>query len=276
MAEQDPEARWIELAEALRKLRLTSGLSGPQLASRTGWSQSKVSRYENRTTRPSVPDVVTWVEETGGSDRDRDRLAGLATVVLSERKSWAQSLAAGLGKRQNEVADVEAKAHSVRVFDPHLVPGLYQTPEYADQIYRMLGSYSDEDIAEGVAARMNRQRILYLPAKTFTLILGEAALRWWPDVPDLRAGQLHRLLDLANRANVELGILPLDVPWPALPLAFWIYDDPDDPRVLVEDASGDELLAGDRVQLFLDRFDAIMAAAITGPEARAFIEALLP
>ena len=273
MTDQDPDVRWAELAAALRQLRIASGLSGPALAQRNGWSQSKVSKIENKVTRPSVEDVTAWARTTGAPAERVQELAQVTTEVLTFHRSWRRSLSAGLAARQRGVAAVEAAATSVRVFQTHAIPGLLQVPEYAEQIFRMLDDAEVGGVAEAVAARMNRQSALYRADKSFTFLLGEGALRWVPAFEDVRQAQADRILAMQGRPNITIAVLPFSVKWPVLSaLSFTIFNVPDDPTILVEDSDGERLLTGDvHVSRYENRFSKAMSAAVTGAAARKII-----
>ena len=62
------------MAEALRELRVSAGLSTTQLANLLGWSQSKVSKTERGVTLPPPPDVEAWANATGASGELRAQL----------------------------------------------------------------------------------------------------------------------------------------------------------------------------------------------------------
>ena len=96
--------------------------------------------------------------------------------------------------------------------------------------------------AEGVRARLERQQMLYDPAKRFRFLVTEAALRYLLCPPEVLRGQLDRLLAVAGLPNVELAILPFDVqlPYPALH-GFWMYDD----KVVLVDTNTAELALRD-------------------------------
>jgi len=266
---QDPGESWSELAATLKRLRIASGLSGPELARRTGWSQSKVSRIENRHTRPSVEDVRAWCRETDAHEEVAPHLAKLAIGVLGEHRSWASQ---NLAERQIEVGDLEIAAAQVRVYDPSLVSGLLQVPAYAEAMFRALGR-DEEAAAEAVARRMKRQAALYMPGKTFVFILGEAALYWRPVGADIREAQLRQLLTIAERPNVEIRIQRLVTPAPALPMGFWLFDIPNEgTQGFVEYYAGEKILTQEETPPFIERFEALTAATEFGPAARALIE----
>jgi transcriptional regulator with XRE-family HTH domain len=267
---------WRELASALKALRVAAGLSGPALATRTGWSQSKVSKIENKVTRPSLDDVEAWGTATGAPGERIKELKQAADQVLTVNRTWRASHSGGLAARQRAVAEVEARATSVRIFQAHAIPGLLQVPEYAEQVLRMVDRSPGRDVAEAVATRMNRQSILYRPDKSFVFVLGEGALRWQPEFFDVREAQAERLLMMESRPNIALAVLPYAVRWPLLSaLSFTVFDVPDDPTVLIEDSDGERLLSGNvDVARYAGLLELAKAAALTGAAARKLIRSI--
>jgi transcriptional regulator with XRE-family HTH domain len=273
MADQDHDALWAEIAATLKDLRLRASMTGTTLAKRNGWSQSKISKAENKESRLSVGDVVIWAEATGASPELTRDLADKTARMLAGHQSWKRSHAPGIGARQRGVAEVEAAATRISVFQTHVIPGLLQVPEYAEQVFRMIEDKSAAEVADGVAARMNRQPVLHHPDKAFTFVLGEGALRWRPAFEDVRAAQAERLLALQARPNITIAVLPFSVKWPVFSaLSFTIFDVPGDRTVLIEDSDGERILSSDaEVGLYDDRLARALAAATTGDRAREMI-----
>ncbi|MGH8347061.1 MAG: Scr1 family TA system antitoxin-like transcriptional regulator, partial [Pseudomonas sp.] len=80
-----------------------------------------------------------------------------------------------------------------RVYEPGLVPGLFQTAEYASAIIAHVIEFDQipNDLEEAVAARMERQRVLYTGDRRFLVVLEEQALRTRvSDAASVMAGQL--------------------------------------------------------------------------------------
>jgi transcriptional regulator with XRE-family HTH domain len=87
----EPPLQRRRLATALRRLRWDAGLSGEELARRTGFSQSKVSRIETAATVPSRADVEAWCRAVDASDDERADLLDLARIVAVEVRSARRS-----------------------------------------------------------------------------------------------------------------------------------------------------------------------------------------
>src|SRR5699024_855375 len=76
------------------------------------------------------------------------------------------------------LADFESGASMIRTFEALLIPGLFQTPEYAAAVLRGSRVLSDGDIDRKVAGRMRRQEVLTStdPPRVW-VVVDEAALR---------------------------------------------------------------------------------------------------
>lgn len=207
---EDPDR--LRLAAELRRLRVEAGLSTTQLAERLGWSQSKVSKTELGRTLPSQGDVRGWTETTGAPAGLGDELAGIAEAAGIQVTEWRRELAPGRRRKQEEIRELEAAASVIRVFAPRVVVGLAQTAEYADAVFRLgrKTGHPVEDRAEIVRARLARRVVLDEPGKRFELVMGEAALRRRLIPPPAMAAQLRRLIELSERSNVRLGVIPFD------------------------------------------------------------------
>src|SRR5439155_6485336 len=138
-----------------------------------------------------------WAEECGVAPGPRLAAAELAGSVAVEVTTWRAALAGGLVKLQRDAADAEAAASTISAWVPMLIPGLMQTPSYAQHLVR--GDYPDrDDVAAAVAARMQRQEALYDRSKTLRWVIGEAGLRWQVGPPDVMVAQLDRVAVLAG------------------------------------------------------------------------------
>src|SRR5260370_628482 len=94
-----------------------------------------------------------------------------------------------------------------------MITGLLQTPEYA----RASVANFPGDHPQAIAKRLDRQAALYNPARRFTFILTEAAVRWQLCEPQVMAVQMGRLASLSELPNICLGVIPLDVHGPVRP-----------------------------------------------------------
>lgn len=259
------------LGKRLRELRTTAGITGRTLAESLSWPASKVSKLENGRQTPTPQDIHDWTRITGSETEAEALLASLHTLEI-QHAEWQRQLRGGLRPHQHELAEIDAKTRTFRVFEPATIPGLLQTTEYARARFAegvTLFNMPD-DIDAAVRTRMQRQELLYRRDKRFHFVLTEAALRYRRSALDVQVAQLDRLMSLSALPNVRLGIIGFETqfivgPWHA----FWLRDDQ---RVTVETFSAELNLAQPQeIALYASIFEQMAAAASYGRTARAII-----
>lgn len=234
------DPRRQHLARELLRLRTQTGLSGHQFGIRINASQSKVSKSERGLTLPAPETVRAWAVEAGADDDAVEQLVALAVECSRDLKSWAAEQGT-FTTRNRAIGDVERSVTRLHNFQPSAVSGLLQTADYARRVITLLDPDGSRDVASAVAARMDRQTVLYDQDKEFVFLLAEGALRWRPGPPTLMLAQLDRLISLATLPNVTVGVLPFDQSADNLFLnGFTIFEHPDDPFVLVETYTNEE------------------------------------
>ncbi|MGH2370892.1 MAG: helix-turn-helix domain-containing protein [Chloroflexota bacterium] len=258
----------------LRALRRRAGLTGDELAGRVGMSQAKISKLETGQTTASIEDVARLASVLRASPEEAVALVDQARTLASQLRTWRAMRRLDLAGHQQRVRELEAAARLVRVFQPTMVPGLLQTAEYARQVFLRSGmGGSPADVAAAVQARLDRQAALFEPAKRFTFLLTEAALRlrFCPDA--VMQVQVDRILALSSLENVTAGYLPATAELDVVPLnGFTIYDD----RVVAVETITSELIHRDDrdVAVYIETFERLMATALVGPAASAALRAL--
>jgi hypothetical protein len=201
-----------------------------------------------------------------GGEQAADLLA-LARLANTEFQSTRAGLRRGLHQKQRELAALEESSTHIRFFLPLMITGLLQTPEYA----RASLANFPGDHPQAIAKRLDRQANLYNPARRFSFVLTEAAVRWQLCEPRVMAVQMGRLVALSELPNIRLGIIPLDRHVPDGPLnTFTVYDD----RIATaETFSGVILMRDPRdVSQYLELFTFYERYADFGDDARAHLE----
>jgi transcriptional regulator with XRE-family HTH domain len=211
----------------LRRVREDAGLTGRAVADRTGWPHSKVSKLERGQQTATASDVEAWVDATGADpDTNAELLAALQHARM-EYIAWRQRLSTGTRARQVQRREAEAEASLIRAFEPGVIPGLLQTPDYARAVFQgLITTYQvANDVEEGVRARLRRQEILHQPGRKYHFVLAEAALYCRMADGLTMRGQLDRLLAVGRLPSVDLAVIPLGTRWPVGPLnGFWLFD----------------------------------------------------
>lgn len=249
----DPREKHAALAGRLRALRESAGLTGTELAERTQFSQSKISRIETARVLPTPKDIQEIAKAVNAMPEETRGLVADIKLIRSDYRSW-KSLESTLGfEPQADVARLERSSSHVESFVPFVMPGLLQTAAYARRIVELATLGQFDNVDERVAARVERQSLLYRQDHRFNFVILESALYLrYVSTDDMRA-QLDRLRTIATLPNIELGIIPYRAMLPALPqTAFHIYDEA---TATVELPSGQMVFKGaDEVTLYRELF----------------------
>lgn len=259
-------------------MRTVAGVSGRQIATRTGISQTKVSRIERGEALMSTRELRAWLDIAEARDR-YDEFVGMIEVALNEAGSWRDFMREkSLADMQEQVHNRETRARTIRIFQPTMVPGLLQTAEYARLIFAASEFSEGQDYTAAVHRRVARQELLYRRDHKFEFILTEGALRWLPGPARVMEAQLDRILTISSLDNVTLGVIPLDtqtgpIPWHG----FNLYEDVDgeSPFVQVETIHAYLTITKPAdVAVYGRQFTALMETALTGPNAAKAIKRL--
>ncbi|MFH8764679.1 helix-turn-helix domain-containing protein [Streptomyces althioticus] len=252
------------LGARLRALRAEAGLTGAALAQRAGVGQPTVSKVETGRMVPSV-DVLDRLCRALNLDESaagevRDLLVAVESVIATD--SEPAGLPAGL-----VVDDAVRGARSVRSFQCVVLPALLQSAEYARHVFESAPDLTPEAVGRAVAARVERQSVLYEPGRESVFVLTEAVLRTWPGTPALMLAQLDRLLAVESLSTVRLGVIPWRRPVPLLPRhGFTLCDEQ---AVVIEAFTGERVSADSaEVAAYEETFDRFQEAAVFGDEAR--------
>jgi hypothetical protein len=102
----------------------------------------------------------------------------------------------------------EAKAHTLRIWQPIIVPGIIQTPAYARELFAAMGM-NDDRVSDYVQSRLSRQAILdQADPPSVVIVLDELALHRFIGTPEIMREQLEHAIELSKRPNIHLHILP--------------------------------------------------------------------
>lgn len=211
------------LGRALREARQEKGLKLRDFAAQLGRDPGVLSRWETGERTPR-PDQVAQILTLLGVNGDRYE----EIINLTEGTHASQWLAVSLPEQRQQFAallDFEQSATKITEVGPLFVPGLLQTGPYIRAIMSG-GSVPLAEIASRVAMRLGRRDILTKrdPVHLGALV-GEAALSQLIGGPEVMAEQLHHLLEMAKRSNVDLRVMPYHSGWhPGLEGAFLLIE----------------------------------------------------
>ncbi|MFJ1593934.1 helix-turn-helix domain-containing protein [Kitasatospora albolonga] len=262
-----------EIGTALRVLRNASGKEAKAVARSAVMSPSKLSRIETGKVSPSVDDVDRILSAIGVSDDVKTEYMDAARAAATETTAWRLIQRAGLHKAQQRLRDVEAQMSLLRVFQPALVPGLLQTPEYTRAILSRYDDLSEETVRRTASARIDRQEALYDESKTLQFVITESVLRWLIVRPGVMAGQLDRLVSASRLPSVDVRVVPINGRKHDIPNhAFVIQDD----RVVAVETVHAEIVVSDPrdVSLYVSKFEKFSQSAVSGDAMRTLVEGI--
>ncbi|WP_240117743.1 helix-turn-helix transcriptional regulator [Streptomyces sp. MUM 2J] len=253
------------LGTRLRGLRTEAGLTGALLAQRAGVGQPTVSKVETGRMVPST-DVLGRLSRALGLDEPTAREVRdlLVAVEAAPHAVETPSTEVPYGTPLDEVA---RSAGLIRSFQCVVLPAMLQSAEYARHVFDSAPDSTPEGVGRAVAARVERQSLLYEPGRESVFVLTEGVLRTWPGSPALMLAQLDRLLAVESLSTVRLGVIPWSRAVPVMPRhGFTLCDQA---AVVVETFRGERVLDGSaEVAAYEDTFTRFEEAAIFGSDVR--------
>ncbi|MBW5485070.1 helix-turn-helix domain-containing protein [Streptomyces bambusae] len=281
----NPTVRRRRLGMELRKLREDKGMTAEQVAERLLVSQSKISRLENGRRSISQRDVRDLCDVYEVEDRRLvDSLMQMAKD--SRQQGWWHAF----GDIPYSVyIGLETDAASLRTYEPQVVPGLLQTPEYASALIRgALPETAPADIDKRVQVRMRRQLRLSetennnpeLGPLRLWAVIDEAALRRRVGDPQVMVRQLEHLIEQSEQPHVTVQVMPFEMgAHPGVNGQYAILEFPDTSDstvVYIEGVTSDLYLEkANDVQRYSVMYEHLRAQALNVDQTREFISAII-
>ncbi|HEX6472262.1 MAG TPA: DUF5753 domain-containing protein [Streptosporangiaceae bacterium] len=173
--------------------------------------------------------------------------------------------------------DIEAEAGTIRTFGLALVPGLLQTEAYAREVLR-IGRFS-ENLDQLLAARLKRQAVLDRTDPPFLwVVLDEFVLHRMVGGPEVMREQLSYLVEVAQRPNVTIQIVPMGRgAYAGLNGYLTVLSFEEGPDIVyIDDQVGGHLIEeAAKVDACKIRFDQIRASALSQEESLELLKTLL-
>lgn len=195
MALQNPHR--VDLGNALARF-VGDRMELVELDRSMGWTSSKASRVVDGRKTLSEKDVRGLITVLDLTDEQADELRMLA--ALARKRKALQFIA----DHAASYVTFEQDAVQIDAYSDQLVPGVGQSAVYATAV---LSTSNLVDVAERVAARLDRQKILTSenPPRV-RLLLGEAVLHKVVGGTTGLRQQLEHLLSQAELGRILLGI----------------------------------------------------------------------
>jgi transcriptional regulator with XRE-family HTH domain len=228
----NPSVRSRQVSLLLRTLREERGQSGAEVAKALGMSPSKISRLETGSRGLRVDDVAALLGHYKVPEQKRAQI--LDQVRKAEERGWWESQGLGLPELWQALINFESRATRIQNFEALVVPGLLQTDEYTEAIIASINkTLSKVELTNLVASRRARQAVLSNRELQFLAVIDEGALRRPIAESGVMRRQLRHLVDSADRPNITLRVLPLQVgPYAGLRGPFAILEFEDEPSLV--------------------------------------------
>lgn len=261
-----------QLGAALRALREASGKEAKAVARSALMSPSKLSKIENANLLPSATDVERILTAIGVSDAIKAEYTEAARAATTEATAWRLLKRAGIHKGQQAAKALEAQMTTLRLFQPSLVPGLLQTPEYIRAILQR-HDLSEDALTRTISGRLERQAVLFDNTKKLRFVITEPVLRWRIVPPQMMAAQLDRIVSMSRLAHVAIRVVPLSAR--QADIANHAFVIRDDRMVTVETVHAEIVVTDPRdVEMYVRKFEAFERSALSGDAMRSLIESL--
>ncbi|MFI0809761.1 helix-turn-helix transcriptional regulator [Streptomyces echinatus] len=204
-----PTVGQVVLGRRLLDLRERAGLKREEAARVLRVAPATVRRMEMAEVALKIPYLQLLLKAYGVPEDEAELFVQLAEEA--NRPGWWQRFHDILPNWFSMYVSLEGAAGLIRSYEPHFVPGLLQTEDYARAVLKSgaIGQTSPEDIERHVALRMQRQDLLTRPdAPRFWAVMDETALRRPVGGPEVMRAQIDKLLEATRLAHVTLQVAP--------------------------------------------------------------------
>ncbi|MFI8996439.1 helix-turn-helix domain-containing protein [Streptomyces sp. NPDC053542] len=251
----------------LALFRRLSGLTQRELSDRLNVGEETIASIEQGR-RPLKPDLADRIDLELGT---RGVLA-VAVEYMPEIEKFPVWAA--------EYMDHEREAISLSWYEILVVPGLLQTPRYAQAVFRSrVPVLSEDEIEKQVAARIERQDILKRKQPPVTsFVISEAMLRDRLGGDSVYAEQLQHLRNCADLPGLSLQIMPFGVDaHAALDGPFILLETPDHEHLAyAETQRGSQFVSHpDEVSILTMKYAMLRTQALNPRDSKGLLDQLL-
>ena len=230
-----------QLGRRLHQLREAARITERDVEKARFASRTKLWRIETGRTPVKVADVLALCGLYGADKATTTALTTLATGT--NQHGWWEDFGDAVPTWFNLYVGLESSASTIQIYDPELVHGLLQTPDYVRALYAASPKhFAEEVIQRQIKLRGERQQALVArkPPLHVVAVLNAAVLARPVGGKQVMHDQIERLCELQRLDHVDIRVLGWDVGGhAALHMgAFTIlgFDCADDPDVVYREA----------------------------------------
>ncbi|MGV9315722.1 helix-turn-helix domain-containing protein [Streptomyces sp. NPDC003691] len=253
-----PTVLQMVLGRRLLQLRQTAGLSAQDVGRKLRQSHTTITRMERAEVTLKWLTVKALLEIYGVGEEESAEF--LALTDQANVSGWWQSYRDVLPNWFGVHVSLESGATGIRAYEPHVVPGLLQTPEYARCVLSLgLPRATAEVVERQIALRRERQALLTRvdpEPPHFWAVVDETVLRRPVGPPEVMREQLDHLLAVAHLPSVTFQVAPFRAglhPGGFGPFSVFRFEIPELPDVVGIDSLTRATYTEDPVEVALHR-----------------------
>ncbi|MFI0719172.1 helix-turn-helix domain-containing protein [Streptomyces sp. NPDC021224] len=268
------------LGKRLQDLREQAGISFEQAGRELDVTHATIRRMEKAEVGLKLPYVEKLLHAYGVTSPEE--VSGfLALAREANRPGWWHSFRDVLPDWFSAFVSLEGEASVIRAYEPHYVPGLLQTAEYARATLRAGQPHTPAaEVDRLVTLRTERQSLLGKEkAPLLWVVMDETVLRRPIGGRKVMREQIARLAEATELPNVRLQVMPFAAgPHPAMYGPFHIF------RFQLQEipdiAYSESLVSGvyfderDDVSAFLEALDRMCAQAAPAHSTKAILDGM--
>lgn len=209
------------LGEELRRHRENRGLTLKEAASVIRGSTSKMSRLERGESPPKARDVWDLAKFYQLNEQQMQVIEQM--LAQTNNNQWYDQYADVTPDYLKRLIQMEGQADPITVFENQVIPGLLQTPEYAEALLRqVLRTATDDEITALVRLRTARRAHVVGRARLI-VFLDESVLERPRGTNDIMRAQLEDLQRVAKTSKVHVRLVEkasIAPPFPITQLKF--------------------------------------------------------
>lgn len=264
--QENDETAAIRLGRKLREARLQAGYRSQEaFGTAINLHRTTVNKLERGVRAVDVSVLRRWCEICGV---DYELYESSARLAWSAEKvpipAWFE-----------DFLKAQLLSHTIWTWQPLIVPGHLQTPDYARGLVEVTGT-PDGLIDDRVAARMDlqEQTLERHPVPVSLLaVIDESVLHRQVGTPETMHAQLMHLTELGRRRNIGIQVVPASHGINAGHVGGFTIAQMNDGDVMLQDGVEDVMIdKRPSVREGLATFDRIRLVALSGPESLELIK----
>lgn len=198
-----------QLGRNLKELRNRAHLTVRAAAKKLEWSEAKMWRIETGRTALRSLDVQAMCLLYGAPPDLTEMLMSLAKETKA--RGWWHAFGDAVTEGFNVFAGLEEASHNLAIYETDLIPGQFQTEDYAREVIRThVRGISEVELDGRLRLRMGRQvrQTRAMDPPVLRVVLDESALRRPIGGTEVMARQLAHLVYVAGLPNISIRVVP--------------------------------------------------------------------